>query len=218
VRLGKELTSVAARALRLHLASLGPRVLPLREQAKYALGLAARRLAAASKAAARRMPAAWWSAPGAPPDFASAFEHVCIHTGGRGVIDAIERQLALPAAAVLPSRAALYRFGNTSSASIWYVLAYTEALGRVRAGDRVWQLAFGSGFKVNSAVWVAARDVRDAHAAWDGFDEDRMVRGPAGCWACCRGLCAGVCGPGCSGAPPRGRLVAVPLLLPLREM
>jgi 3-ketoacyl-CoA synthase len=37
------------------------------------------------------------------------------------------------------------------------VLAYIESYKGVKAGDRVWQLGFGSGFKVNSAVWVAKR-------------------------------------------------------------
>jgi len=36
----------------------------------------------------------------------------------------------------------------------------------VRRGERVWQLAFGSGFKCNSAVWVALRDCNDQHDAW----------------------------------------------------
>lgn len=53
------------------------------------------------------------------PDFKLAFEHFCIHTGGRGVIDAIEKQLELTLGNVAPSREALYRYGNTSSASIW---------------------------------------------------------------------------------------------------
>lgn len=53
------------------------------------------------------------------PDFGAAFEHFCLHSGGRGVLDAVERELRLPAEAVAPSRAALQRFGNTSAASIW---------------------------------------------------------------------------------------------------
>jgi 3-ketoacyl-CoA synthase len=48
----------------------------------------------------------------------------------------------------------------------------------VKRGERVWQLGFGSGFKCNSAVWRANRYVKDAHAAWEGFDVDRMVRAP----------------------------------------
>jgi hypothetical protein len=34
----------------------------------------------------------------------------------------------------------------------------------------VWQLGFGSGFKCNSAVWVARRRIRNMHPAWDGFN------------------------------------------------
>jgi 3-ketoacyl-CoA synthase len=43
---------------------------------------------------------------------------------------------------------------------LWYELAYMEAKERVRRGDRVWQIAFGSGFKCNSAVWRALRTVK----------------------------------------------------------
>jgi 3-ketoacyl-CoA synthase len=53
------------------------------------------------------------------PDFKLAFEHVCIHTGGRGVIDEIEKQLQLTQDYVEPSRATLYQYGNISSSSIW---------------------------------------------------------------------------------------------------
>jgi hypothetical protein len=44
----------------------------------------------------------------------------------------------------------------------------------VRKGDAVWQLGFGSGFKVNSAVWVARRRVARPHGAWEGFDVNAM--------------------------------------------
>ncbi|KIY98654.1 3-ketoacyl-CoA synthase 4 [Monoraphidium neglectum] len=108
------------------------------------------------------------------PDFKLAFDHVCIHTGGRGVIDEIEKQLALSPAMIEPSRAVLYRYGNISSSSIWYVLSFIESVGGVRKGDRVWQLGFGSGFKCNSAVWRANRRVREAHYAWEGFDMEKM--------------------------------------------
>ena len=80
VRLGKELMSVAARALRANMTSLGPRVLPLSEQLAFAANFAVRRLAASNKALAVKLPAAWTKAY--TPDFKKAVDHLCIHTGG----------------------------------------------------------------------------------------------------------------------------------------
>ena len=55
------------------------------------------------------------------PDFKRAFEHFIIHTGGRAVVDEIEKQLNLTPYLTQPSREALCRYGNVSSSSIWYV-------------------------------------------------------------------------------------------------
>jgi 3-ketoacyl-CoA synthase len=97
--------------------ALGPLVLPVSEQLAFAGNMIARKLAGASKPLARQMPAGWTQPY--VPNFKKAFEHMCIHTGGRGVIDTIEKELALPKEWVEPSRASLYQFGNTSSTSIW---------------------------------------------------------------------------------------------------
>ena len=48
-----------------------------------------------------------------------------------------------------------------------YVLSNIESKKTVHRGDRVWQIAFGSGFKCNSAVWRALRTIHDEHPAWD---------------------------------------------------
>jgi 3-Oxoacyl-[acyl-carrier-protein (ACP)] synthase III C terminal len=63
-------------------------------------------------------------------------------------------------AMVEPTRATLYRYGNVSSSSIWYVLASIESRQGVARGDTVWQLGFGSGFKCNSAVWRSLRRIK----------------------------------------------------------
>lgn len=47
-----------------------------------------------------------------------------------------------------------------------YVLACIETQVGIRRGDRVWQLAFGSGFKANSAVWRARKAVHRHHEAF----------------------------------------------------
>ncbi|KAJ0254428.1 hypothetical protein HA466_0109170 [Hirschfeldia incana] len=102
------------------------------------------------------------------PDFKRAIDHFCIHAGGRALIDELEKNLGLSPMHVEASRSTLHRFGNTSSSSIWYELAYTEAKGRMKKGNKAWQIALGSGFKCNSAVWVALRNVEPSvNSPWE---------------------------------------------------
>jgi 3-ketoacyl-CoA synthase len=160
VFLSKELMSVAGEALRTNITTLGPLVLPLSEQLRFLAAVLLRRVL--QRADAKPY----------VPDFKLALEHFCIHAGGRGVLDELERSLGLSAWHMEPSRMTLYRFGNTSSSSLWYELAYCEAKGRIRKGDRVWQIAFGSGFKCNSAVWKALRTVDDAGGETNPWADD----------------------------------------------
>eukprot|EP00877_Chromochloris_zofingiensis_P010954 jgi/Chrzof1/6111/Cz17g10060.t1_LCKAS5[v5.2] len=164
IRLSKELMAIAGESLKANITTLGPMVLPVSEQLLFAANIIARKLFGKKKFRPY------------VPDFSLAFNHICIHTGGRGVIDEIEKQLALSKDMIDPSRSALFRYGNVSSSSIWYVLAFIETFRGVKKGDRIWQLGFGSGFKCNSAVWKANRRVKEAHYAWDGFDIDHMYR------------------------------------------
>ncbi|KAJ0801252.1 putative very-long-chain 3-oxoacyl-CoA synthase [Helianthus annuus] len=147
VSLSKDLMAIAGSALKANITTLGPLVLPISEQVLFFASLVARRVMDS-----KMKPYI--------PDFKLAFDHFCIHAGGRAVIDELEKNLQLSDEHVEPSRMTLYRFGNTSSSSIWYELAYTEAKGRMKKGNRVWQIAFGSGFKCNSAVWEAVRSVK----------------------------------------------------------
>ncbi|KAL6779764.1 PKS3 [Auxenochlorella protothecoides x Auxenochlorella symbiontica] len=154
VHLSRELMRIAGHALKANITTLGPLVLPVSEQLLFFLNLVARKVL-------KRKGLKPYI-----PDFKLAFQHFCIHTGGRGVIDAIEQQLELGTRNAAPSRETLYRYGNISSASIWYVLANIETKQGLRKGDRIWQIAFGSGFKCNSAVWRALRTCNEQHGAW----------------------------------------------------
>ncbi|VFQ65307.1 unnamed protein product [Cuscuta campestris] len=149
VALSKDLMGVAGEALKVNITTLGPLVLPISEQVMFFLTLVARKIFICSGVKIKPY----------IPDFKKAFEHFCIHAGGKAVLDAIEKNLELGEWHMEPSRMTLYRFGNTSSSSLWYELGYTEGKGRIRKGDRVWQIAFGSGFKCNSAVWRALKNV-----------------------------------------------------------
>ncbi|KAH7517810.1 hypothetical protein FEM48_Zijuj09G0103700 [Ziziphus jujuba var. spinosa] len=155
VSLSKDLMAIAGGALKTNITTLGPLVLPISEQLLFFATLVAKKL---------------FNAKVKPyiPDFKLAFEHFCIHAGGRAVIDELEKNLQLLPVHVEASRMTLHRFGNTSSSSIWYELAYTEAKGRMRKGNRVWQIAFGSGFKCNSSVWEALRNVKPSpNSPWE---------------------------------------------------
>jgi len=144
VAISKELLTVAGDALKSNLTILGPMVLPWSEQVKYLYAMLKRRM---SQPTGKKREAL------ETPDFKKAFEHFCIHAGGRGIIDGLEENLKLEPHHVEPSRATLYRYGNTSSSSIWYELAFIELSGRMKRGDRVFQVALGSGVQCNSLVW-----------------------------------------------------------------
>ncbi|GMH01894.1 hypothetical protein Nepgr_003733 [Nepenthes gracilis] len=147
VSLSKDLMAVAGEALKTNITSLGPLVLPPSEQLLFALTFIGRKFINHK-----------WKAY--VPDFKEAFEHFCIHAGGRAVIDELQKSLNLSDEHVESSRMTLHRFGNTSSSCLWYELSYIEAKGRMKKGDRVWQIGLGSGFKCNSAVWKCMKTVK----------------------------------------------------------
>ncbi|CAE5963436.1 unnamed protein product [Arabidopsis arenosa] len=147
INLSKDLMAIAGEALKANITTIGPLVLPASEQLLFLTSLIGRKI---------------FNPKWKPyiPDFKLAFEHFCIHAGGRAVIDELQKNLQLSGEHVEASRMTLHRFGNTSSSSLWYELSYIEAKGKMRRGDRVWQIAFGSGFKCNSAVWKCNRTIK----------------------------------------------------------
>eukprot|EP00252_Welwitschia_mirabilis_P000654 TRINITY_DN10632_c0_g1_i2.p1 TRINITY_DN10632_c0_g1~~TRINITY_DN10632_c0_g1_i2.p1 ORF type:complete len:531 (+),score=9.86 TRINITY_DN10632_c0_g1_i2:53-1645(+) len=144
----KDLLEIGGHALKANITTLGPLVLPVSEHMLFLATLFCRKVL--------RMK----DVKPYIPDFKLAFEHFCIHAAGKSVLDGLQSNLGLTDAHMEASRMTLHRFGNTSSSSLWYELAYMEAKGLVNKGDRLWQVAFGSGFKCNSAVWKALRSVR----------------------------------------------------------
>ncbi|KAJ9682901.1 hypothetical protein PVL29_018764 [Vitis rotundifolia] len=146
ISLSKDLMVIAGEALKSNITTIGPLVLPASEQLLFLFTLIGRKI---------------FNPKWKPyiPDFKEAFEHFCIHAGGRAVIDELQKNLQLSSEHVEASRMTLHRFGNTSSSSLWYEMSYIEAKGRMKKGNRVWQIAFGSGFKCNSAVWKCNRTI-----------------------------------------------------------
>ncbi|KFK34470.1 hypothetical protein AALP_AA5G149400 [Arabis alpina] len=88
-----------------------------------------------------------------------SFKHICVLASSKTVLDEIQKDLKLTEENMEASRRTLERFGNTSSSSIWYELAYLEHKGKMKRGDKVWQIGFGSGFKCNSVVWKALNNI-----------------------------------------------------------
>nr|AAC49186.1 beta-ketoacyl-CoA synthase [Simmondsia chinensis] len=159
VALSKDLMAVAGEALKANITTLGPLVLPMSEQLLFFATLVARKVFKMTNVKPYI------------PDFKLAAKHFCIHAGGKAVLDELETNLELTPWHLEPSRMTLYRFGNTSSSSLWYELAYAEAKGRIRKGDRTWMIGFGSGFKCNSVVWRALRSVNPAREKNPWMDE-----------------------------------------------
>ena len=71
----------------------------------------------------------------------SAIDAWAVHPGGRSIVDAVERGLALPADKLAASRKVLHEFGNMSSATVLFVL---KQLMAERPENGV-ALAFGPG-------------------------------------------------------------------------
>jgi alkylresorcinol/alkylpyrone synthase len=73
-----------------------------------------------------------------------------MHAGGRDVLNALEERLTLPAHALRYSREALRKYGNLSSAFVYFVL--DAAIGTDAPGGWWWMSSFGAGFTCHGAL------------------------------------------------------------------
>ncbi|XP_020251254.1 3-ketoacyl-CoA synthase 4-like, partial [Asparagus officinalis] len=92
VSLSKKLTAIAGAALRENITTIAPLVLPPSELLRWALGCIMKKTYT--------------------PDFRKAFEHFCIHAGGRAVIEELSKKLKLTEEQVEPSRMTLLLVNN----------------------------------------------------------------------------------------------------------
>ncbi|EXC20873.1 3-ketoacyl-CoA synthase 5 [Morus notabilis] len=146
VTLRRDLLQVAGETLRSNVAVLGSSILPLKEKLRYGVSVLIRRFL--DKSCEIYV-----------PDFKTVIEHFCLPTSGGPVIKEIAKGLRLGERDMEAALMTLHRFGNQSSSSLWYELAYLEAKERIKKGDKVWQLGMGSGPKCNSVVWKCVRPI-----------------------------------------------------------
>ncbi|KAJ6693559.1 hypothetical protein OIU85_004342 [Salix viminalis] len=160
-RLTRDLPKAGAKALTMNLRVLLPKVLPPLELLRYQITYYR------NKIMGRSIP------KGAGPglDLRSGIDHFCVHPGGRAIIDEVGKSLALSDHELEPARMALYRFGNTSSGGLWYVLGYMEAKKRLKKGDKILMISLGAGFKCNNCVWKVLKDLDDPNVWQDCIDD-----------------------------------------------
>ncbi|PHU22912.1 hypothetical protein BC332_08019 [Capsicum chinense] len=146
VKLKRNLLGEAGETLRSNIAVLGSQILPFTEKILYGVSILKKKLADKKSTAEMYV-----------PNFKSVIQHFCLPTSGKPVIKEVGKELNLGESDMEPALMTLHRFGNQSSSSLWYELAYLEPKERVKKGDKVWQLGMGSGPKCISLVWECIR-------------------------------------------------------------
>ncbi|KAF7093646.1 hypothetical protein CFC21_096048 [Triticum aestivum] len=159
--INKTLPKAAVRAFAANLKRLVPYVLPARELLRLAASFTWQKMQRRQRVKIN-------------VNLKTGVDHFCLHSGGVAVIDAVKKNFGLKETDVEPSRMTLHRWGNTSTSSVWYVLAYMEAKGRLKRGDRMLMVTFGSGFKCNTCMWDVNRNLADKGAWADSIDKYPM--------------------------------------------
>ncbi|KAL4025238.1 hypothetical protein IC575_013618 [Cucumis melo] len=146
VTLTRDLLHVAGETLRSNITILGASILPLSEKLRHGFSRLRKRFLDKSQDIYI-------------PNFKTVIQHFCLPVSGGAVIREIGKVLKLNDKDVEAALTTLHRFGNQSSSSLWYELAYLEAKERVEKGDSVWQIGMGTGPKCVSLIWECIRPI-----------------------------------------------------------
>ncbi|KAG0460637.1 hypothetical protein HPP92_020934 [Vanilla planifolia] len=122
----RDLLRVASETLRANVVELGASILPAEERLRYVV----RSLLRAWKKGMEK-----GSTGGV--DWGKAIQHFCLPASGIAVMEEIGKGLGLGERETEAARMTFHRFGNQSSSSIWYQLAYEEGKGSREAGECV---------------------------------------------------------------------------------
>ncbi|KAI3720778.1 hypothetical protein L2E82_31771 [Cichorium intybus] len=132
--------------LRSNLHVLGSSILPLEEKIRYGFYVIRKKFLKKSTQVY-------------VPNFRKVIQHYCLPTSGKAMTMGIGREMRLNDEEMEPALMTLHRFGNQSSSSLWYELAYMEGKERVKQGERVLQLGIGTGPKCTSLIWECNRSI-----------------------------------------------------------
>ncbi|MED6124815.1 hypothetical protein PIB30_062447 [Stylosanthes scabra] len=138
--LKNESLEIAGKILRSNITTLGSQVLPLSEIFQYLVSLLKLRLLNRDSKAVY------------VPNFMSGIQHICLPCIGKKFIRRMGKMLRLSEIDIEPALMTMHKFGNQSSSSLWYELAYLEAKQRIKKGDTIWLLGMGTGPKCTSVI------------------------------------------------------------------
>jgi 3-ketoacyl-CoA synthase len=90
------------------------------------------------------------------PKWQQNVDYFVLHTAGNKILNGINVKLGLSESQTAHNSEAFRKYGNTSSASIYYSLRELETRTPLKRGDRLLFLAFGSGFMTKSMYAAVA--------------------------------------------------------------
>ncbi|CAO2838968.1 unnamed protein product [Amaranthus hypochondriacus] len=146
VTVSKDVPGVFAELLHDQLISLGSLMLPTYEKFKFVTSIIRKKYFVKS-------------AKIYVPNFKTVVQHFCLPVTGKPVIRRIGKGLRLGEADMEPALATWHRFGNMSSSSFWYEMAYLESKERIKEGEKVLLIGAGSGMKCTSVVLQCIRPI-----------------------------------------------------------